>query len=270
MRISLSSPAATRYDFTALAALASACEVDSVQLSAERRFAGSATDALTTAPQKIKKIFDDANIRIAAIRIGADLQELPGRIALCGALGAELLICQPDQIFGRTDAPLPDFIDALKTAADLAASARLSILIENQPTAGSALRLWHLLDRLNHPSIGCCWDTLCAAQANDHPAIAIPLLNTRIMSLQLEDGVHQGKALSPVRLGTGELPLQQTIDRLRGIGFDGCTNLPVMPQTPPGQLPGAQPDTAALQLLLRESIALLKKWNRPRANSLKN
>jgi sugar phosphate isomerase/epimerase len=205
-------------DFQSVADLASRCGFDAIELPAQRNHSvASACNALLTAPAKIIQIFVQAKVGISAINIGLDYGELSARIALAAEVNCPFVRLKSDWLFGKSETALPPMIDRLLSAADLAAGNNVTLLLENQPITRSALRLWHLLDRVNHPSVACCWNTFTAAQAGDAPAVAVPMLNTRIRYVHLQDA----KSNTPCNLGEGDLPLRNTLNRLRGIGFDG-------------------------------------------------
>jgi sugar phosphate isomerase/epimerase len=233
-------------DFVAAADLARRCGFDGLQLPAHQS-AASATNAILTAPLKIRRILEGAGVHISAIDTGPlETDSLPQCIALAAELHCPLLRTKSDSLFTRSGTTPQGMIDQLLRTADLAASAGVSIVIENQPTAGSALRLWHLLDRLNHPSIACCWNTLTAARAGDLPAVAVPLLNSRIRYVHLQDA----RGSAPCNLADGTLPLRKTTDRLHGIGFEGC----LLVGTAPGQ------DPAQFEQSLLAGCAVLQQW----------
>ena len=220
MKISFSTTSFPTLDFQTAADLASRCGYDGVELAAKRD-GNSSANALLTADTKIREAFTTAGVDIAALHVGSDLNELAERIELAHQLNCPTLILTADSIFGRTETVSPPMIDQLLTAGDTAAMAGIMLLIENQPIVGSAVRLWHLLDRLNHPAIGCCWNTQSAAYAKDSPTVAVPTLNSRIHAVVMQDAKWDSHLLKRCELGSGDLPVRKTIDRLRGIGFQG-------------------------------------------------
>jgi sugar phosphate isomerase/epimerase len=237
------------FDFQSAAELAARCDFDTIELPAQRNpSVASACNALFTAPTKILEILSDTNTDISAINIGSDHEELPARIALAAELTCSHVRMKTDWLFAKSESALPAIIDRLLSHADTAATNSITILLENQPTRDSALRLWHLLDRLNHPSIGCCWNTFTAAQAGDAPAVAVPMLNTRIRYVHLQDA----KANSPCELGQGDLPLRNTLNRLRGIGCDGYLLI--------GSGGFPIPDPTSIEQSLTAARTVLQQW----------
>jgi sugar phosphate isomerase/epimerase len=109
-----------------------------------------------------------------------------------------------------------------------------------------------LLDRLDHPSIACCWNTFDAALAGDMPAVAIPTLNSRIRYVILQDGQRNENALTECNPGEGNLPLRNTTNRLRGIGFDGWLRV--------GLAQTSKADESQLEQSLRPVLSALQQW----------
>jgi sugar phosphate isomerase/epimerase len=227
-------------DFQTAATLASGCGFDAVEIPG--------FDAVLCPPENIRQIFANANVKISALHVGSDLPRLASQIKLATEIGAAFVRLSADSLFSRTDTVSPGVIDQLLCAADTAAENGVTILIENQPVTGSALRMWRLLDRLNHPSVGCCWNTFTAAQAGDAPAVAVPLLNTRIRYVHLQDA----KANTPYTLGQGDLPLRNTLNRLRGIGYDGYLLI--------GSAEPTAHDPVRLEQSLMAARTVLQQW----------
>ena len=51
----------------------------------------------------------------------------------------------------------------------------------------SAKEMWSILDRLQHPSIACCWDLFNAALVGESPYFSVPVLNSKIAYTQVKD-----------------------------------------------------------------------------------
>jgi hypothetical protein len=110
---------------------------------------------------------------------------------------------------------------SLLPAADAAAERGVKLLLQNSAALPLVRDLWTLLDRCNHPAVGCCWDASLAARSGEGPSIGVPVLNSRI-------------ALVSVRLTTdqegfeqGDRAVEELVHRLRGIGYTGFLLLEV-------------------------------------------
>jgi sugar phosphate isomerase/epimerase len=221
MKLTFSSATFPAMDFATLAAVANRCGFDGVELRSENASSASASNAMLTSPSKIRQIFSDSQVQISSIHMGLDFDLLAERSALAIELNCSTVILQSDPLFTRSGSVSPKTTIKLLAAADSAAQAGISILLENGPVQGSAIQLWHVLDQLDHPSIACCWNTLTAARAGDAAAVAIPTLNSKIRFVNLQDARRNENTFTACDLGDGELPLRNTANRLRGIGFDG-------------------------------------------------
>lgn len=102
------------------------------------------------------------------------------------------------------------------------------IALQNGGSFVTARELWTILEAAgHHPNIGVCWDAGEAAlqdpatgrDIGDTPSLAVPTLNSRIHLAHLWD--HLGTR-SPLPLGQGHVRIRSFLDRLRGIGYNGC------------------------------------------------
>jgi hypothetical protein len=188
----------TAGDFQTAASAAQASGFDGVELAA--------SDAMLTDPQKIREIFAASNIEISSLacQLKPKSDELVQTINLAAAIGCKRLRVTTACLTGRTS--YESCKEMLLPAADIAATAGIMILLENQPEPGSVNRLWHAVDSFNHPSIACCWNMPSGRVARELPLVTIPTLNSRIRMVVVCDD---------------DPDLRKSIHRLRGIGFDG-------------------------------------------------
>jgi len=284
MMISFPTVVCGALDFPTAAAIASRLGFDGVELHAfaDPSFA-SASNALLTSTEKINRIFTDANAAISSLNVGSAGSELANRISLAAGLHCSAVRFECGDLLSRNLKTSNRAVDFIRLCADRAAANQITLLLENKPINGSANALWHLLDRINHPAVACCWNTLSAFIAGDSPAVAVPTLNSRIKFVLLADGKpspstglfsdgpegrvsaqvsEKSTALravaklndeifSKVDLGTGEVPVRKTLDRLRGIGFQN--GLIISP-----------PMAASIEILeqsLQKSLDTLRLWN---------
>ena len=277
MTICFPTAACSALDFCTAAGVASRLGFHGVELHAfDNLSIATATNALLTCPEKIGRIFSDANVAVDSLNAGPAVNDLPRRIALAAELHCPLVRFQCDELFSHNPAVSKRAVEQLRDDADQAAAANIMLLIESRPITGSALAMWHLLDRIDHPAVACCWNTLSAFIAGDSPAVAVPTLNSRIHCVLLKDAktdqpsvpfsdgpesrVFSRKASISsalravairVELGTGDVPLRNTLDRLRGIGFRNGLII-----SPP-----ASPSIQELEQSLKQSLGALRRWN---------
>jgi sugar phosphate isomerase/epimerase len=241
MKITFPSAVCADLDFGKAAELAARVGFDGVELHAlADPSVASASNALLSSPEKIISAFAESNVAISSLNAGTIKEELADRIALASALGCPTVRFQRRELFSRNLAVSSRAVDWIRESANVAAAAHVVLLIENQKTAGSAIAMWHLLDRINHPAVACCWNTNNAAVAGDLAAVAVPTLNSRIHAVVVGDLINDG----PTR------EVRKTLERLRGIGFDH--ELIVRPST------GSTINE--LEQTLAKSIEILRDW----------
>lgn len=134
----------------------------------------------------------------------------------------------------------------------------LRILLQNAGSFVRAKDLWTLLEVANAPHAGLAWDAGEAALpsgGNESPALAVQTLNSRLGLIHLWD--HQG-ARTPVPLGEGIVRGRLLLERLRGIGYDGC----VVYAPPPGAVAPADAEAH-----LEAAAATLTRWAGLKPNS---
>ncbi|MBV8780889.1 MAG: hypothetical protein JO353_05770 [Phycisphaerae bacterium] len=96
--------------------------------------------------------------------------------------------------------------DWLVPLVDEAAEVGVTLAVVNGSAIRTAAMMWHLLERVAHPALACCWDVEAAARWGEEPGVSVPTLGSRIIS---------------VRVGSLGDRTHKFINRLRGIGFDG-------------------------------------------------
>jgi len=111
--------------------------------------------------------------------------------------------------------------DWLLPLSDYAASHAVSLVLDISQSLRTARELWTILDRANHPSLGCCLDLLAAARIGDSPQVAVPMLNSRILDVQISDANDLTQSAVDCNPGHGVVPIDTAIARLRGIGYSG-------------------------------------------------
>ena len=115
--------------------------------------------------------------------------------------------------------------DWLLPLADYAADRGVVIAIENALSFRAAKEMWSILDRLQHPSIGCCWDLFNAALIGESPFFSVPVLNSRIVYAQVKDAKLGPLGATLCKLGEGDVQVEKFVTRLKGVGFTGYVTL---------------------------------------------
>ncbi len=142
--------------------------------------------------------------------------------------------------------------DWLLPIADYAADRDVVIVIENALSFRNAKEMWTILDRLQHPSVACCWDVVNAAMVGESPYFSVPVLNSKIAYTQVKDAKFGALGATYCKLGEGDVPVEKFVTRLKGIGYTGYVTV----EWEKAWLPGlAEPEE-----ILPDAVTKLKKW----------
>jgi sugar phosphate isomerase/epimerase len=145
--------------------------------------------------------------------------------------------------------------DWLLPLGDYAAERDVTIVVENALSFRDSKEMWLILDRLNHPSIACCWDLINAALIGEPPSVSVPTLNSKIQYTQVKDAKLGALGALYCKLGEGDVAVQKFLIRLKGIGYDGYVTL----EWEKAWLP----NIAGPEEILPDSIAKLREWSKP-------
>ncbi len=133
--------------------------------------------------------------------------------------------------------------------ADIAATHGVSIAVRNSGAFQKTAAMWLLLDRLEHPAIGCGLDTLDAVLAGESAALCVPTLNSKVLTVAARDATIGPDSAVLCEPGLGNVGVERFISRLHGIGFAGPVAFTAVG--------GAGKDAA-------DSAARLRRWVAPR------
>ncbi len=225
----------------------------------------TATNVFLADPLKVRGAFQESGIEIACLsssiamagdkrRDAQSLKDLKKYIDTAAQLGCPLVKVFDAQVKpGRSRAGAAIALgDWLTPMGDYAAEHGITIVIENALSFRSAKEMWMILDRLNHPSIACCWDIFNAAMIGEQPAVSVPTLNSRIQYVQVKDATFGSLGSSFCKIGEGDVPIERFITRLRGIGYAGWVTM----EWEKTWLPNlAEPEE-----ILPDAVKRLKEW----------
>jgi sugar phosphate isomerase/epimerase len=142
--------------------------------------------------------------------------------------------------------------DWLLPLADYAADRDVVVVIENALSFRASKEMWSILDRLQHPSIACCWDVFNAALIGESPYFSVPVLNSKIAYTQVKDATLGPLGATYCKLGEGDVPVEKFITRLMGVGYTGYVTV----EWEKAWLPNiAEPEE-----VLPDAIEKLRKW----------
>lgn len=156
------------------------------------------------------------------IGIQHDLDEA---IATATALGADIVkvgmdLKRPRPVSASRFHPnvmeqMKSFAGQLKASAPAAADAGINIAVENHCDSFSEEILW-LLDRVNHPAVGACIDTVNALMVMEDPMQAIENLAPRAFTNHFRDDriefQRYGFKLTGAAVGEGDIDMKRAYD----------------------------------------------------------
>ncbi|HVK26227.1 MAG TPA: TIM barrel protein [Actinokineospora sp.] len=111
-------------------------------------------------------------------------------------------------------------LDAAARRLAAVADHDVTVLVETHDALPTGIAVAELLAMA--PRAGAIWDLLHPWRAGEDPADTLAALGDRIVCVQIKDAVSATDT-TPVRLGTGAVPLKQARDLLHG--FDGWVSL---------------------------------------------
>src|SRR5688572_21639259 len=266
MKFAFSTVSCPKWDFDTIVARAKEYGYEGVEV---RGFLNesilTASNPFLTDPRKLRALFDDNDLDICCLassiamtqnrkRDKAAAEELRQFIDAAHALHCPLVKVFDTQVRAGQDRPsagvaLGNWILPL---ADYAAERDVVIVIENALSFRTAKEMWAILDRLQHPSVACCWDVFNAAMIGESPYFSVPVLNSKIAYTQVKDATFGPLGASYCKLGEGDVPVQKFITRLMGVGYSGYVTV----EWEKAWLPGlAEPEE-----ILPHAIVKLREW----------
>ena len=159
------------------------------------------------------------------IGIQHDLNEA---ITTAAALGADIVKVSMDLVRPRPVAAsrfhpdiiaqMKSFAERLKNSAPAAEDAGIKIAVENHCDSFSEEILW-LLDRLDHPTVGACIDTVNALMVTEDPMQAIENLSPRAFTNHFRDDriefQRYGFKLTGAAVGEGDIDMKRAYDIIK-------------------------------------------------------
>jgi sugar phosphate isomerase/epimerase len=113
---------------------------------------------------------------------------------------------------------LETVVDKLKQAASKAEVAGVKLAVENHTDAFSEEVLW-VLDRVNHPFVGACIDTVNGLHVTENPLTAVENLAPRAFTNHFRDNKiiikPYGFKLAGAAVGEGDLDMQRAFELIQ-------------------------------------------------------
>ena len=128
----------------------------------------------------------------------------------------------------RVKDQMKSFASQLKTSAPAAAAAGIKIAVENHCDSFSEEILW-LLDRVDHPAVGACIDTVNALMVMEDPMQAIANLAPRAFTNHFRDDriemQRYGFKLTGAAVGEGDIDMQRAYEIIKNESSMGRINI---------------------------------------------
>lgn len=155
------------------------------------------------------------------------LAELVEWIDLAPALGCRLMrvVAAGPRLRAYAE-DWPNAVEPLRIAAARASARGIELALENHGDL-TAAQIGALLEAIDDPALGVCFDTANAARVGDDVLEATRLLGRYVRMVHLKDVEPPGNAADPVAgprslpYGEGIVPLDSVLDELTAAGFDG-------------------------------------------------
>lgn len=156
----------------------------------------------------------------------ADLLDWIDGAAAVGVRTMRIVVAGPSLRDAVDDAAIARTAVAVARACEAASARGIVLAVENHGDL-SAVRMAQLLDAVDDPSLGVCFDTANAIRVGDDAVDAARLLAPAIRMLHLKDVEPVVAATDvvagprSVRYGTGVVPLDGVLEIVVAAGFDG-------------------------------------------------
>jgi sugar phosphate isomerase/epimerase len=268
MRFAFSTVSCPKWDFDTIVARAKEYGYEGVEV---RGFLNeailTASNPFLTDPRKLRDQFDDNDLDICCLASSIAMTQNKKRDAQAAADlrqfidTAAALHCPLVKVFDTQVRPGQDRPSAgvalgnwILPLADYAAEREVVIVIENALSFRAAKEMWTILDRLQHPSVACCWDVFNAAMVGESPYTSVPTLNSKIAYTQVKDAKLGQLGATYTKLGEGDVRIERFMTRLRGIGYKGWVTV----EWEKAWLPNiAEPEE-----ILPDAIKKLREWTK--------
>jgi sugar phosphate isomerase/epimerase len=274
MKFAFSTVGCPKWDFDTIVARAREYGYDGVEI---RGFldepAATTANLFAEDPARLRASFDAAGVAVACLASSIAMEQAgaPWKVWKRGGNrrraaelrtyldAAQRLGCPMVKIFDTQVVPGQSRATAgvalgdwLLPLADYAADRDLVIVIENALSFRASKEMWGILDRLQHPSIACCWDVSNAALIGESPYFSVPTLNSKIAYTQVKDAKLGTLGATYCKLGEGDVAVEKFVTRLRGVGYTGFVTV----EWEKAWLPGlAEPEE-----ILPDALQKLRKW----------
>jgi len=195
---------------------------------------GLACDPALSQPQKIANLFKKHGVKPVCLSTSLALDHKDVTAAkdahwhVRHALeSAAQMGCDCIRVFGYKVTPgenrntaIERIADHILELADAAEQSGVQLLLENVGSLTKAKEWWWLLNIVDHPMVGLCWNVANAVAAGEPSSVSVPTLNSRIRLAKVKD-TRVGEGSGFVPLGEGTVGIEAFVNRLLGVGYEG-------------------------------------------------
>jgi sugar phosphate isomerase/epimerase len=196
-----------------------------------------ASDPATTDPAKVKAAFEGSGVEPMCLSTSTAFDARDpgqGKAVYFEALKhlelAQEIGCKQVRFFGLKIKPgenrlgvIQRIASRIPEVAEKAMSMGIEVLFENAGSFNAAKEWWWLLNLVNHPNVGMCWNMANAASVDTYErggGMAVTMLNSKIKLVKVKDTTF-GEGSGFCQLGDGDVGVERCLAKLRGVGFDG-------------------------------------------------
>ncbi|MAE65883.1 MAG: hypothetical protein CMJ18_16555 [Phycisphaeraceae bacterium] len=202
--------------------------------------ANLASDPALSSHERVAQLFSSSPIEPVCLSTSLSLHhrqtsavhkvtlQLKADMELARAIGCRFVRVFAERIgFGESSqASIQRIARQVRPLAETAAEQGVELLFENAGTFNHAKAWWWLLDLVDHPMVGMCWNVANAAAAGEPPTVSVPLLHRRIRMAKAKDAIiTDGNECGWVLPGDGTVAISVFLRRLLGVGFDGFVSV---------------------------------------------
>jgi sugar phosphate isomerase/epimerase len=237
----------------------------------------SACDPALTAPEKVRRIFADAGVKIAGLATSIAFDEPIRPAVVARVFGdtertvraaksaidlAAQIECPLVRVFGfeaaegeGVSSAMARIIERLAKAVDAARNTGVRVAIENGGSFGTASAISQLIARIGDPLLGIGYNNGASVLAGEDPAAASAALAPRTFIARVMDFDADRK---PCVIGDGTLGVKPAVQSLVQAGYSGSVVVEwdrswLQGEPGLGTLPGPE-------MILPESIKRLYAW----------
>jgi 3-oxoisoapionate decarboxylase len=178
---------------------------------------------------RARNLYLEYNFALLSKKYDSSVQhEIEQGIGIAAAIGADVAkigmnLSRPQPVAAskfhpQVMAQLEGVVKKLKKAASLAEQSGVKLAVENHTDAFSEEVIW-VLDRVNHPFVGACIDTVNGLHVTENPITAVENLAPRAFTNHFRDNKiiikPYGFEMTGAAVGEGDLDMQRACELIR-------------------------------------------------------